>query len=598
MALDGAFLRHLKKEITDRALGARVDKIYQPNKEELVFLLRTRQEAFKLLLSARANSPRIHFTQYAPENPKVPPMLCMLLRKRLSGAKLVEVRQPGLERLLYLDFDAANELGDKVRLSLVIEIMGKYSNIILVDGQGKIVDALKRVDEEMSSQRLVQPGLAYELPPAQNKPCMLECQPEEIVEAIVHQPKNQSLNKGILNALQGLSPVVCREIEHQVGRGQELFTRDLTQEQRERLRFFLERLFTTVRDTAGEPYMVTKIKGKPMEFSFLNIVQYGTLASVSRWEDFSSLLDEFYEERDRQDRMRVKAQDLLRLLANASERLSRKINLQRGELARSEDREHLRVCGDLINANLYRIERGSAFADLENFYDENRLMRVKLDPALNATQNAQKYYKEYRKAKTAQQVLGEQIAQAEQELLYVDSVFDCLSRAQSESELNEIRQELREEGYLKAVRDKRKPPAPLAPLEFVSSEGFRILVGRNNRQNDKLTLKQANNNDIWLHTKNIPGSHTIIVTGGRQPGDATLKEAAMLAAYHSRAKDSSQVPVDYTQVRYVSKPQGAKPGMVIYVHYQTLFVTPQHELTEKLNKLEKGACKIFENMIL
>ena len=585
MALDGAFLRHLKKEITDRALGARVDKIYQPNKEELVFLLRTRQEAFKLLLSARANSPRIHFTQYAPENPKVPPMLCMLLRKRLSGAKLVEVRQPGLERLLYLDFDAANELGDKVRLSLVIEIMGKYSNIILVDGQGKIVDALKRVDEEMSSQRLVQPGLAYELPPAQNKPCMLECQPEEIVEAIVHQPKNQSLNKGILNALQGLSPVVCREIEHQVGRGQELFTRDLTQEQRERLRFFLERLFTTVRDTAGEPYMVTKIKGRPMEFSFLNIVQYGTLASVSRWEDFSSLLDEFYEERDRQDRMRVKAQDLLRLLANASERLSRKINLQRGELARSEDREHLRVCGDLINANLYRIERGSAFADLENFYDENRLMRVKLDPALNATQNAQKYYKEYRKAKTAQQVLGEQIAQAEQELLYVDSVFDCLSRAQSESELNEIRQELREEGYLKAVRDKRKPPAPLAPLEFVSSEGFRILVGRNNRQNDKLTLKQANNNDIWLHTKNIPGSHTIIVTGGRQPGDATLKEAAMLAAYHSRAKDSSQVPVDYTQVRYVSKPQGAKPGMVIYVHYQTLFVTPQHELTEKLKKL-------------
>ena len=585
MALDGAFLRHLKKEITDRELGARGDKIYQPNKEELVFLLRTRQEAFKLLLSARANSPRIHFTQYAPENPKVPPMLCMLLRKRLSGAKLVEIRQPGLERLLYLDFDAANELGDKVRLSLVIEIMGKYSNIILVDGQGKIVDALKRVDEEMSSQRLVQPGLTYELPPAQNKPCMLECQPEEIVEAIVHQPKNQSLNKGILNALQGLSPVVCREVEHQVGRGQELFTRDLTQEQKERLRFFLERLFTTVRDTAGEPYMVTKIKGKPVEFSFLNIVQYGTLASVSRWEDFSSLLDEFYEERDRQDRMRVKAQDLLRLLANASERLSRKINLQRGELARSEDREHLRVCGDLINANLYRIERGSAFADLENFYDENRLMRIKLDPALNATQNAQKYYKEYRKAKTAQQVLGEQIAQAEQELLYVDSVFDCLSRVQSESELNEIRQELREEGYLKAVRDKRKPPAPLAPLEFVSSEGFRILVGRNNRQNDKLTLKQANNNDIWLHTKNIPGSHTIIVTGGRQPGDATLKEAAMLAAYHSRAKDSSQVPVDYTQVRYVSKPQGAKPGMVIYVHYQTLFVTPQHELTEKLKKL-------------
>ncbi len=585
MALDGAFLRHLKKEITDRALGARVDKIYQPNKEELVFLLRTRQDAFKLLLSARANSPRIHFTQYAPENPKTPPMLCMLLRKRLSGAKLVDIRQPGLERLLYLDFDATNELGDKVRLSLVVEIMGKYSNIILVDGQGKIVDALKRVDEEMSSQRLVLPGLLYELPPAQNKPCMLEWEPARIVEAIAGQPKNQSLNKGILNALQGVSPVVCREVEYQVGRGRELFTKELNQEQKDRLRFFLERLFTTVRDIEGLPYMVTKVKGKPIEFSFMNIVQYGTLASVSQWEDFSSLLDEFYAERDRQDRMRAKSQDLLRLLTNASERLSRKINLQRAELAQSEDREHLRVCGDLIHANLYRIEKGSPFVDLENFYDENRVLRVKLDPALNATQNAQKYYKDYRKAKTAQQVLGEQIAQAEQELVYLDSVFDSLSRAQSESELNEIRQELREEGYLKAVRDKRKPPAAMAPLEFVSSEGFRIFVGRNNRQNDKLTLKQANNNDIWLHTKNIPGSHTIIVTEGKQPGEITLREAAMLAAYHSRAKDSSQVPVDFTQVRHVSKPQGAKPGMVIYVQYQTLFVTPQQELTEKLKKI-------------
>ena len=512
-------------------------------------------------------------------------MLCMLLRKRLSGAKLVDIRQPGLERLLYLDFDATNELGDKVRLSLVVEIMGKYSNIILVDGQGKIVDALKRVDEEMSSQRLVLPGLLYELPPAQNKPCMLEWEPARIVEAIAGQPKNQSLNKGILNALQGVSPVVCREVEYQVGRGRELFTKELNQEQKDRLRFFLERLFTTVRDIEGLPYMVTKVKGKPIEFSFMNIVQYGTLASVSQWEDFSSLLDEFYAERDRQDRMRAKSQDLLRLLTNASERLSRKINLQRAELAQSEDREHLRVCGDLIHANLYRIEKGSPFVDLENFYDENRVLRVKLDPALNATQNAQKYYKDYRKAKTAQQVLGEQIAQAEQELVYLDSVFDSLSRAQSESELNEIRQELREEGYLKAVRDKRKPPAAMAPLEFVSSEGFRIFVGRNNRQNDKLTLKQANNNDIWLHTKNIPGSHTIIVTEGKQPGEITLREAAMLAAYHSRAKDSSQVPVDFTQVRHVSKPQGAKPGMVIYVQYQTLFVTPQQELTEKLKKI-------------
>lgn len=583
MALDGAFLRHIKQEITDQALGARVDKIYQPNRDELVLSLRTRHELFKLLMSARANSPRVHFTGFAPENPKTPPMLCMLLRKRLSGAKLVDIRQPGLERLLYFDFDATNELGDLIRLTLVMEIMGKYSNIILIDGAGVIIDALKRVDAEMSSQRLVLPGLHYQLPPPQEKLCMLVCEPEEVLLRMRNAPKNEPLNKALLHALQGVSPVVCRELETLTGRGRDLTAWELTEGEQERLRFFLNRLFNTVREVNGKPYMVQELQGKPIDLSFLDITQYGRGAVVRTCESFSALLDGFYEERDRIERMRVRSQDLLRLLTNASDRLSRKINAQRAELAQCADREQLRVCGDLLNANLYRVEKGSSSVTVENFYEESMPpVTIQLDPALTASQNAQKYYKEYRKARTAEQVLAVQIKQAEEEIAYIDTVFDALSRAATERELNEIRQELSEQGYLRAAKGKQKNPPMMGPLTFQSIEGFSILVGRNNRQNDKLTLKQANNNDIWFHTKNIPGSHTILVTDGRTPGEESILQAAQLAAYHSKAKSSAQVPVDYAQVRYVNKPQGAKPGMVIYTHHKTLYVTPEPDIADRL----------------
>lgn len=575
MALDGAFLRHLKKELEEAALGARVEKIAQPNREEMVFTLRTRTDHYKLLLSARANSARIHFTQYVPENPKVPPMLCMLLRKRLSGAKLAAVRQSGLERLLLLDFDAINELGDEVRLTLAVEIMGRYSNIILVDENGKIVDALKRVDAEMSSERLVLPGLTYQLPPPQNKLCMLEAEPEEILARLRALPADTELSKALLSSLQGVSPVVCRELQHLTGRGADLYTQEMTEEHWERLRFFLTRLVREVRGTEGAPYMAVSVAKKPMDFSFINITQYGTAAVVNRQETFSGLLDAFYAGRDRIERMRARSQDLLRVLSNASDRLSRKINIQRAELEKCAERDQLRICGDLISANLYQIEKGSTVVSLQNFYEPDApLVKIKLDPSKTPSQNAQKYYKDYRKARTAEEKLTEQIGQAQQELEYLDTVFEELSRAKVERDLSEIRQELVEQGYIRAQKGKQKPVAAAAPLEFTSSDGFRILVGRNNRQNDRLTMKQANNNDIWLHTKNIPGSHTILVTDGREPTETAIREAAMLAAAHSRARDSSQVPVDYTQVRNVNKPSGAKPGMVIYVKYNTVYVTP------------------------
>ena len=576
MALDGAFLRHIKKELEGVLLEARVDKIHQPNREELVIAFRSRETACKVLFSARANSARVHLTQIALENPKQPPMLCMLLRKKLLGAKLTAIRQPELERLLHFDFDSIDELGDHVTLTLTMEIMGRYSNIMLTGPDGKIIDALKRVDAEMSSQRLVLPGLPYQLPPPQDKLCMLTAGPPELSAALKALPRDMELSKALLTVLQGVSPVVCRELAHRVGRGRDLTGFTLDEEQQFRLSYFYQRWRETVEQVSGTPHMVVNLQKKPQDFSFTDIQQYGTSAVVRQAESFSQLLDQFYLERDTLERMRVREQDLLRLLGTHSERLARKINAQKAELEQCAQRESLRVAGDLLSANLYSLEKGSSQVQLENFYaDPPAPLTISLDPALTPNQNAQKYYKEYRKAKTAEEKLNEQIDLAGKELVYLDSVLDALARAENERDLAEIRAELKEQGYIRSLRSKKEKPAGISePLSFTTSDGFTVLVGRNNRQNDKLTLKLANNNDVWFHVKNIPGSHTVLVTDGRSPTPTAMEEAAVLAAQHSKAKGSGQVPVDYTQVRHVSKPQGSRPGMVIYVNYKTIYVNP------------------------
>ena len=578
MALDGAFLRFIKTELEEKLVGLRVEKVFQPNRDELIVAFRGVSGAYKVLMSARANSPRVNITKYPPENPQTPPMLCMLLRKRLTGARLKAITQHQLERVLRFTFDATDELGDKIELSLIAEIMGKYSNVIFVDSQDTIIDALKRVDMTMSSQRLVLPGIKYQLPPPQDKLNPIEASVGEIIGRIKNSGKAQKLNKAILTSVQGFSPIVCRELEHLTGRGAELDNISMIDEQYSRLEFFLKRTVNEISDNVGVPCMVQDLNGKPIDFSFMNILQYGTAAKTVRFESYSELLDSFYLERDKAERMRVKGQDLLRLLMNITERLTRKINTQKIELANSEDREQLRIKGDLIQANLYRIEKGSSETELENFYDENMpKIKIKLNPALTPGQNAQKYYKDYRKAKNAQQYLTVEIEKAQQELLYIDTVFDSLSRAETERELAEIKQELIEGGYIKRIRSKQKIKGALPPLEFTSKSGLKILVGRNNVQNDKLTLKTAKNYDLWFHTKDIPGSHTVIVSQGETPDDETILYAAQLAAYHSRAKDSSKVPVDYTLIKYISKVAGAKPGMVIYKNQKTLFVKPSLE---------------------
>lgn len=576
-------MHQIKKEIEERALGAKLDKVYQPSREELILVFRGKGFAGKLLLSAQASAPRIHFTEESPENPMVPPMLCMLLRKRLESGKLIEVRQPELERALFLDFSCVNELGDTVTNTLAVEIMGRYSNIILIDENGRIVDAIKRVNAEMTSERLVLPGMQYELPPMQDKLSLLSATPQEILDAVL-EAKPSALHKALLSVLQGVSPLVCRELQA-LACGQETPNTELTDFQKERLLYYLKKTAETIQN-GGTPVMVSDLQGKPLDYSFLPIMQYGNGAEVATFASFSELMDSFYAKRDQMERMRAKAHDLLQLLSNQTEKLARKISIQQTELQTCAKREELRINADLLNANLYRLEKGMPFAEVENFYDpEYPTVRIPLDPALTPSQNAQKYYKDYRRAQTAEQMLTEQIAQAEEELNYLETVFDALSRASNERELSEIRQELAEQGYVRRTNDpRRKTPPLLGPMKFESSEGMTILVGRNNRENDHLTLKQANKNDLWFHVKNIPGSHTILVTDGQEPGDQSLSEAAMLAALHSKAAQSAQVPVDYTQVRNVHKPQGAKPGMVIYDHYQTIYVNPDEKMIEKLKK--------------
>lgn len=573
MALDGIFLRHIKTELEQEALGARVSQIYQPNRDELVFALRTYGGNKKLLLSSRANSPRVNFCTKTPENPSQPPMFCMLLRKRIGGGKLVAVRQMDCDRVLFLDFECVNELGDTVMITVACEIMGMYSNIIVINSDGVIIDSLKRVDLTMSSRRLVLPNIKYELPEPQDKLNILTSTPEQIAERVRSLESETTLSKALLKVIQGVSPIVCRELEYRVFEGATNRVKGVFYD---RLVAQLQRLKEVAENCSEKPCIVYREDGKPMDFCFMPVEQYGEFARVESKDGFSQVLDAFYDERDTQERMRVKSQGLTKLLSNTCERIARKISKQQTELAQCENREQLRICGDLLQANLYRIERGAPFVDVENFYDaEGRTLRIKLNPAISPAANAQKYYKDYQKAKNAEAVLGEQIEKGKAELEYVESVLDTVTRAETEQELAQIREELTEQGYLHRQKGKQKNLSKLPPMEFTSSDGFRILVGRNNRQNDTLTLKTASKTDMWLHTKDIHGSHTIIIGEGREISDTAILEAARLAAYHSKARQSSQVPVDYTLVKHVSKPSGSKPGMVIYVNNRTVYVTPK-----------------------
>lgn len=573
MALDGAFLHIVKKELS-HLIGGRVDKISQPSREEVVITFRTHGGNCKLLISASAGSARVHITKKAIENPKVPPMFCMLLRKHLGNGRLLDIRQDGLERILYFDFEAMNELGDMVKVTLAVEIMGRCSNLVIINAEGKIIDSIKRVDAEMSRERMVLPGMTYTYPPRDSRLDFRSCRTEDIVNAAEQLPDSE-LSKALIKIFEGLSPIVAREWVYYAAQGNDAVKSELTGELLDRLVFAINQ---TARECDENRCTFTVVKDKDgllKDFSFIPINQYVGLMDTKELDSACDLLDYFYSERDSVSRMKQRSQDLYKLLLNATDRISRRLANQRMELKESENREEFKLKGDLISANLYRVEKGMTSVKVENFYDEAYPeIEIKLDPRLTPSQNMQHYYAEYRKADTAEKILTEQIAKGEEELAYIDSVFDALTRTNSEDEVNELRMELAEQGYIRAAKLKGKPPKSHPPLEFKSPEGFTILVGRNNKQNDMLTTKLAEKSDIWLHTKNITGSHVIIRANGQDIPDDTIIYAARLAAFHSKAKNSSQVPVDYVPVKFVKKPSGAKPGMVIFTNNRTLYVTP------------------------
>lgn len=581
MALDGAFLYALKNELTP-LIGGRVEKIHQPSREEIIISLRTKQGGKKLFISANAGSARIHITEKNVDNPQTPPMFCMLLRKHLGSGKLIGIRQDGLERILFVDFECVNELGDIVTVTLACEIMGRCSNLVIINNEGRIIDSIKRVDEEMSRERIVLPGMMYSLPPRSDRLNFLNCEPDDIVNSLKNTSPTE-LSKALIRIFEGISPILAREWTFFAGRGVHIDSNLIDANQLERLLFIVKRTREQLENGECIFSAVKDKEGQLKDFSFVRLSQFGNLMYTRELPSACELLDYFYYERDRAARTKQRANDLFKLLVNLTERTSRRISAQREELIECADKEHYKLCGDLISANMYRVQKGDSALVTENFYDEScPEIEIKLDARKTPSQNAQKYYAEYKKMVTAEEKLAVQIEKGEEELQYLDSVFDSLTRAVSENDIIQLRLELREQGYIKSGGNKSKPPKALPPIEYRSSDGFTILVGRNNRQNDQLSLKFAEKSDIWLHTQSITGSHVLILTDGAAPSDRTIEEAAVIASVNSRGRNSTLVPVDYCLAKFVKKPSGAKPGKVIFTNYQTAFVKPDAELEQQL----------------
>ena len=580
MPLDAVCLQAVAAELRPQLLNLRIDKVQQPTRDQVILLLRGNK---RLLLNAGANAPRMQLTELLRDNPAEPPMFCMLLRKHLVGAKVAALVQPPLERLIRLELDITDDFGRPGRRTLVLEAMGRRSNLILLDAEGRIIDCLRRVDAEMSAQRQVMPGLYYMPPAGTGKLPLMEVTEASFRELLAAANPERQAEAFFLDSFFGISPLVARELVFRAAGDTDCRIFQLTKDQEDRLWQETARLLARIQQEDFVPYAL-KQEGRPMEFSYLPITQYGPAAEGTVWPSFSALMDDFYAQREHQDRIRQKGQDLVRTATTARDRLRRKLAMQEKDYAQTQDRDRLRICGDLITANLYRMEKGHASFTTENFYAESGgEITIALDPLLTPQQNAAKYYKRYNKAKTAEKYLREQMTLARQDAEYLESVLEEISRAESEQDFADIRNELKDAGYIRRQpKEKKELKRPNRPREFRTSGGFRVLVGRNNRQNDQLTLKSADRRDLWLHTQKIHGSHVILCTGGVEAPPEDLVEAAKIAAYYSQARESGNVPVDYTPVRNVKKPAGGRPGMVIYPTYQTVNVTPDEALVKRL----------------
>ena len=584
MALDAATLALVADELKSTLLDAKIDKIFEPTRDEVLITLRTRTDTHRLLLSARSGSARVCLTKESFENPLTPPGFCMLLRKHLTGGRLVDLRREPGDRIVFFDFRCTNEMGDLVVNTLAAELMGRYSNLVLIQ-DGRIIDALKRVDFEDSEIRQLLPGLAYTLPPKPNKPDFLTVSAASIVADACGKdlPVAQALGK----AVGGVGPVVLREACWQAFGGETpLAACDLTEDQRRALVAALEDL--RARHAAGGAPTAVRLPQadgtlKPTEFSFFAPQQYGPAAVLTEYPTYSEMLEDYYATKDRAERLRQKSRELYKAVHNLYDRAVRKQTARREELAQSEKADSLRLYGELLQANLWAIQKGDRQVTVENYYT-GEPVTIRLDPRLSPNENAQKYFKDYKKKQTAHAMLQKLLVEGEAEIEYLATVLYEVNAAPGEQALNEIRVELKSQGYLKYYkqRDKRQKPADF--LRYRSSDGFEILVGRNNVQNDKLTLHTARGKDLWFHVQKAPGSHAVVLSHGQDIPDATKQEAAELAVLHSSQNGGAKVAVDTTEVKNIWKANGAKPGMVLYEVYTTVYVTPRPGLEEMLRE--------------
>ena len=572
MAFDTICVKKTVSELAEKVLGARIDKIHQPEKDELLIAIRAFSGNYKLVLSASANNARVHFTDTSKENPKTPPMFCMLLRKHLSGGKITKISQPENERIIEIDIDSYNELGDLTTKHLITEIMGRNSNIILTNEDYKIIDSAKHVDFTVSSVRQILPGLIYTFPPAQDKTAILSPEIKNI--QLDFSSDGIRADKAIMSAVSGISPLTAREIVYRACKNPTILCGELNDIQKTQICSYL---IEFAQNPDYSPCIIYDATSRPIDFSATAIHQYGSGMKTEYSDSMSDIVSRFYSKRDAQERMRQKSADLVKLLHNNIERCAKKISLQQQTLKEAENKEKYKIYGDLVTANLYQITPGQTVLTAQNYYENDcPYIDIELMPALSAAKNAQRYYKLYTKLKNAETEVAIQLKSASEDLEYLESTLALTENATCEADLNAIRTELSEQGYIKRQNSKKNTARTSKPMHFVSSDGFDIYVGKNNTQNDYLTLKFANSQDIWFHTKKIHGSHTVIKLGiNKDVPKQTMREAAQLAAYYSKARISSQVPVDYTQIKNVRKPNGAKPGMVIYDYYNTVYVTPK-----------------------
>ena len=583
MAFDAGFLAAIAAEIKQLALGGRVEKVYQPEKDTVILQMRTFEGGGRLLINAGSSNPRVGFTQTPYENPQNPPQFCVLLRKHLSGAKLLSVTQIGFERVLVLEFETRDEMGYLCNRRLVIEVMGKYSNLIFTDGAEKVLAVLRPVDFTTSSKRQVLPGMRYEMPPAQDK-----INPLEVTEAAFYaqyeKGADMPADKWLTATFLGLSATVAREMVYAVSTHRtalcELDKGDLWKA--------FNCVMNRVKTADFAPVLALNAEQKPVEYAFLPLAQY---ENTKRFDSPSALLDEWFGGRDKEARVKQRASDVLRLLTNARNRILHKLELQRGELAACEKGAEYKRAGDLITANCYALERGMTRAKLIDYNDYHEdgtfgEVEVELDSRLAPAANAQRYFKKYNKSKTAKVELSKQIAQGEAELAYLDSVQTALNTAESPADLLEIREELQRAGYASRGKQKqmgsRKQSVP-GYAEYRTSSGYRILCGKNNLQNEYITHKVAERGDFWFHAKNMPGSHVVMLLEGKEePPAEDFTEAASIAALFSAAEGAPMTEVDYTTVRQLKKAPGGKPGFVIYHTNWSAIVTPDKDEIAKL----------------